>query len=507
MIHPRLLGCLLGCALASMACAGEEAATLPAVPLQMAPVPVARTSPGSVPSPAASASPLPNPPSSGRTMEVPYLFGWVTDPEGNLWTFLRARENALSRWNGREWTVFPCPKPRAGFYELAADRKGRIWMIASVRQQTPMILNPRENRWETFASAHAAYEAHLADPPRFFGRHPGFEAPDYSADHKRIAFKTRAGEVHFFDGSAWHVWLPAEIVGKAGNFPTRQPFFDAEDRLSITADNEGWQWDAQTGWKKAAIVDRYAPPPPRVLSELVPEGGVTQSPDSLAIDNRDAAWLTWQHRLYKARFGLCVPVFSEQETDPFANGRKITKAWTDNFGRAFLQTDPGTLLMVAPRGKPPHTTLEIKKTAVDGVDVTMRATGKAGTDVRYQWRLDDQPWVSSTTGAVSFRTLSGGTHRLTAIAVDAELQEDPAPPTATFEVKIDAEKQVAGLIRQLADPDYGKRKEAIDALARQPERAVRALKAAREKAGDDARWWMDAALQQIERERAARVKP
>jgi hypothetical protein len=68
-----------------------------------------------------------------------------------------------------------------------------------------------------------------------------------------------------------------------------------------------------------------------------------------------------------------------------------------------------------------------------------------------------------------------------------------------FEVKMDTLKQMAGLIQKLADPDFANRERAVAALARQPVIALPALKAARDKTPEDQRWWIDAAIQEIER--------
>ena len=75
-----------------------------------------------------------------------------------------------------------------------------------------------------------------------------------------------------------------------------------------------------------------------------------------------------------------------------------------------------------------------------------------------------------------------------------------------FKITIDPAKQVRTLIARLSNCDFEKRKAAIKALSRQPDDSLPALKAARPKANDDQRWWIDAALQQIEREQAARIK-
>lgn len=69
---------------------------------------------------------------------------------------------------------------------------------------------------------------------------------------------------------------------------------------------------------------------------------------------------------------------------------------------------------------------------------------------------------------------------------------------ADVAVHVDPEKQLAALIEQLKNPDYSLREVAMAGLVRQSAIALPLLQAAREKAGPDQRWWIDAAIQQIE---------
>ena len=93
--------------------------------------------------------------------------------------------------------------------------------------------------------------------------------------------------------------------------------------------------------------------------------------------------------------------------------------------------------------------------------------------------------------------LADGTHRIEAAALDERLQIDPTPAAAEVTVHMDPQKQLATLIEQLKDPDYTQRDAAVAALVLQPALALPVLQSAREKAGPDQRWWIDAAIQQI----------
>jgi hypothetical protein len=85
------------------------------------------------------------------------------------------------------------------------------------------------------------------------------------------------------------------------------------------------------------------------------------------------------------------------------------------------------------------------------------------------------------------------------------VQNGPTPAVATFAVRIDPARQIAGFIADLSAPNHRRREAAIRGVAKQPARALPALKAARQKADVDHLWWIDAAVRQIaENRRRAR---
>jgi HEAT repeat protein len=91
--------------------------------------------------------------------------------------------------------------------------------------------------------------------------------------------------------------------------------------------------------------------------------------------------------------------------------------------------------------------------------------------------------------------------------MDDRLQIESTPAATEVTVHVDTGKQLATLIEQLKDPDYSVRNAAVQALARQPEKALPLLQSAREKAGPDEQWWIDAAIQQIQQKLAGKEKP
>ena len=118
--------------------------------------------------------------------------------------------------------------------------------------------------------------------------------------------------------------------------------------------------------------------------------------------------------------------------------------------------------------------------------------------VWFTWRVDGGAWTAPTESAeTTVNWLANGKHRIEAAALDERLQIDPTPAAAEVAIHVDPQKQLAALIEQLKDPDYSVRDAAVAALVRQPALALPLLQSAREKAGPDQRWWIDAAIQQI----------
>ena len=89
--------------------------------------------------------------------------------------------------------------------------------------------------------------------------------------------------------------------------------------------------------------------------------------------------------------------------------------------------------------------------------------------------------------------------------MDDRVQINPTPAEARVEIRVEPQEQISALIAHLKDPNYSVRDAAVSALVRQPALALPLLQSARETAGADQRWWIDAAIQQI-KDRLAKGK-
>ena len=70
---------------------------------------------------------------------------------------------------------------------------------------------------------------------------------------------------------------------------------------------------------------------------------------------------------------------------------------------------------------------------------------------------------------------------------------------ALIEVTFNPEELVAAWLSKLSNDDFEVRKEAVRQFARYPEISRRILLEAQVSASEDARWWIDAALAELDR--------
>jgi hypothetical protein len=371
-------------------------------------------------------------------------------------------------------------------------------------------LDTQTNQWQTFPKMTDAYLALRNDPPHFLANDWFLHDPQYSPDGKRIACRSGVIQIDYYDGTKWQSLERNQITGEKNVSALGPPWFDPSGKLCITMRNRmTWQMDDAGKWSQIAFQSHF---PDDIWSEgpsgephpAPPDGCVTSQPQSIVVDNLGFFWLTWNGGLYRCMPGLCVNVFGPDEINPFHAMHLLRHVFVDPNGNAFLETASATmeLFMIRPKSPPPKTRIVMSRKSADSF--TARFDSQTGQPVTFQWQLDEGPLQLSKDPTLSLDHLSNGPHILKVTAIDGQLNTDPAPAVAKFEIKIDSASQMALLIAQLADPDFDKRKEAVQDLARQPAATVMpALQAARETANDDQRWWIDAALQEIERQQQA----
>jgi len=140
--------------------------------------------------------------------------------------------------------------------------------------------------------------------------------------------------------------------------------------------------------------------------------------------------------------------------------------------------------------------------------VVLRFSTNSKGVIGFTWRVDGGPWNTPTKRPeITIEELPNGRHHFEAAAVDARLQTALTPAAAAVDIHIDLEAHIRELIRKLSDPDYAVREKAVAALIRRAPVSLPLLQSARENATPDQRWWIDAAIQQVEQEISSHKKP
>ena len=462
------------------------------------------------------------PPAAGddrRTVAIDTDKGWVVDAAGWPWTMERRAPRVLLEWNGETWVEHPVPKGAdepepttctLGYVpDFHADREGRIWVFPLAGYKLH-VFDTRSRQWSEFANLSDALAAlRGTDPAHFLTADEFLHGPQYSPDGERIAYRAQSNELAYYDGTEWLRITRERITGKKGAGAVGPPWFDKEGQLCVNLRPETtWRRDDAGKWAQIPFESHFptdgsegtanAPRPEP------PEGSVTSHPDSLVTDHLGTAWLTLGQQLYRCVPGRCVAVFGTGEANPFLVKRLLRQVFVDARGNAFVQTASARMeaFIIKPRHAPPHVELAVEAVETDAVRVRLHTDSTL--PMQYRWRLDEGPWQATAEDTWPLASLPAGSHRLAVAGVDAELQTGSPPAVATFDIKVDPAQQMAGLIARLSDPDYARRKAAVQAFALQPpDRASAALRQARATAGEDARWWIDAAWQQIEQTKQA----
>jgi hypothetical protein len=330
----------------------------------------------------------------------------------------------------------------------------------------------------------------------------------------RIGYRDRCLQIHYFDGQRWQSWRRQEVDRSSRPYLDGPAFFDRAGNFAVDIEGTTWEYLVQGGWHSTSFEpgptdDRNLqspqplPPPP---------GCEFGSPESIAQDRVGTYWMTYRGQFYHAITGLCLPQSSTEAHQPFIDGRTVKAVFIDPQGNAFLETylhsnqNIGEYVIVNARQPLPQTRLHASVDNVGAVKLDFESTvkGKAW----FTWRADNDVWAPpAQVGEATLTGLADGKHRIEARAIDERLRIDPTPAVVEVEIHADNQNQIAALIEHLKDQDYSVRDAAVAGLVRQPALALPLLQSAREKAGPDERWWIDAALQQIKERLGASPKP
>jgi hypothetical protein len=413
----------------------------------------------------------------------------------------------LDEWDGKQWHEHPLPKIKSGTLNAglyACDTQGRIWLTASIwnppAQPQPIdgrfVYDPARDMWAQYPTVPDALAATASQPGlAFLSSQGSYNLPLFSRDG-RVAYVNQQ-TLFLYDGKIWHHWNNRDIQPgySYGNEPAN-PRFNPAGHLEITLDTHAYEWTPETGWMPNGLATPVSAAPP------LPPGGPQGFWGPTIQDNQGGAWGVWNGAVYLTRYGLWRKQTAlSGPGSPFFGSRSLQNVLQDPTGRYFFETayggaseyvvwtPPASALPAAPR-------IQITPLAADSVRLHFAAK-RPKTD-QLQWRLNGGAWSPPlTTDTVTLTALRPGAYHVEAQTLDTLLQASPTPSAAVFVVQPASAMQIARWVQALLHGTDDARESAVKGLVKQPDLALPALEAARPGASDDARWWLDAAIQQI----------
>jgi hypothetical protein len=443
------------------------------------------------------------------------LHPFIQDVRGHILGLLATGDSALSDWDGQTCKDHTLPDgfDPAHFGAFAEDSLQRIWLLPDPFGRSVAIFDPQHETFEIYPGYLQALQAQLPHGENFHLQGDLFEVPSFTPDG-RICFRDGWHRVRYFDGQKWLRWKRQEIDGSSSFVCDGPAFFDRAGNVAVNIQGKTWEFSGTAGWRTTSFEPGLGTDRERQVVHSPPEppGCEFSNPESIVRDRLGTYWMTHDGQLYRAIASLCLPQFSAQEHCPFNDSRTLKNVFIDLRGNAFLESYfyvggvIGEYVIVDARQPLPQTALG---TSVDASGkVTLRFSPKVKGAAGFTWRMDGGAWSAPTKSPeTTLEDLPNGKHRIEAAAIDGHLQIDLTPAEATIDVHVDAGKQIGELIQKLAASDYSVREKAVASLVLQAAPALPLLQAAREKAGPDQRWWIDAAIQQIKENVAKSGKP
>ncbi|MEO8205902.1 MAG: hypothetical protein ABI615_06945 [Chthoniobacterales bacterium] len=452
-----------------------------------------------------------------RIAEFKMNADWVLDAKGEAWFVLNPGKNVLYRQQEGDAIAYPVPSPldSVQIAGIEPDTKGRIWLVPNYQPPAGGYFDSVSNKWHLFPTIEEAFASAKNDPPQFVGTRLGDYDPIYDRGH--IAFRGN-WSLSYYDGAKWQKWKSSEIIPGAKHTPVGKPFFNEDGQLCLNVQSSTWKLE-NGDWKKVPFENRFPDDPwgniaptvqekdgvrvaavagPRSIPLQLPSNDLTNSPSSLARDNQGNYWFIWNNELYKCVDGACIRIFEKREHNPFSSSLHLQRVFVDRYGNTFFSTasSASRWFMVYPGATTPKTNIAIKTISTDSRYIQFHSN--LGESPLYRWKLDDGSWQQTGEDHITLNYLSNGSHTIKAFAQDETSHLSALPAEKSFKITIDIEKQLLTLLAALSANDFSKREAAVNSLAQQAPIALPALKKARQSAMPNTRWWIDAAIQEIE---------
>jgi len=435
-------------------------------------------------------------PQSDATEFLPWC-GWAVDSQDRIFTMLKPKSAVLDVWENGSWCEIPLPKDRRNDLptEIEIDSQSRIWVVCFLSKLPVGILSSDLKTWETEPDYLSALAKHCED----FGGFANVQSRlrPIAGPHGQIAFRTTNWQIIHWNRTAWKTWDLFDIGSFAKSDRVSTPFFDDGGRLCVNTlrSNKTWKlgddqkWTGETkipGIPDSEMGDAQAPEREELPKDFAPQD--IRFP-SVATDNLGIKWVAGNSNLYKYRKGRTVAIFDGKEVHPFLKNPAIRSVRVDRFGNTWFQTDLIKHIMLPARPK----NLPSLSVETDGWGMLKLGSAPEGT---IEWRLDRGDWRTLPPGEKSLGFLPSGDHEVEFRILTDKL-DLIGPISKKISVAVNPSEQIDHLIAVLrAGPD-GMREMAVKGLAGQPSRATPALKSAIASAD---LWWLQAALQECERQ-------
>ncbi len=427
--------------------------------------------------------------------------GWAVDAQDRVFTLLEERPAALDVWENGVWRKIPFPDGLKSdrFSHVELDARGRVWVFSDEIDNPLGILSPDLKTVIIEPDYRSALAKHIADLNGFAGGLWWLRA--VTGPNGQIAFRTQNWEIVHREGEVWKTWKLRDI----GTFPDSDrvstPFFDPDGRLCVNTlrSDKTWKLGADRRWtaepKLPGIEDMWTNNKPRHTDRKLPDGFVPRDIRSpwVATDNLGMTWVAGNGNLFKHYKGQTVAVFDGSAMHPFLKNPAIHSVRVDRHGNAWLQLGIDSIKhAMIPAREYPAPDIDLR------VDRWGEASLRAPIEGRVEWRIDGGDWRTLPPGETSLGFLPSGKHAADFRVITPRL-DLIGPITQRFSVAIDPQKQITHFTSLLKTGPDRMRGLAVAALSAQPDLAIPALKAS---AAKEDSWWIQAALQECERQSA-----
>lgn len=437
------------------------------------------------------------PQTQSEAVEILPWCAWTVDSRDRIFTLLKAKSTVLDIWENGSWREVPLPKELKNDMRshVEVDSQNRVWVFCEQNKYPVGILSSDLKTWETQPDYQSALAKHCEDMDGFAKDRSSMRP--ITGPHGQIAFQTEVWKIAHWDGSVWKTYDLPDIGSFSKDDRMSTPFFDAEGRLCVNTKrtDKTWKlggdqkWTAET--KIPGLPDRDVGGALASERQKLPDDFVPKDIRKpwIATDNLGVTWVAGNSNLYKFYNGRTVAIFDGKAVHPFLRNPKVQSVRVDRFGNTWFQLDSnGHIMLPAKTQHLPSLSVESDRWGLAKLSSLPKGA--------IEWRLPRGNWEHMHPGGQELGFLPSGDHEIKFRILTDEL-DVIGPISKKLSISISSAKQLDHLITILRDGPDSARESAIAGLARQPAAAVSALKSAI-KSGDC--WWLDAALQELERQ-------